>query len=277
MSLQIASINSGSNGNCYYISNDNEAVLVDAGISCRETERRMKRLGLSLDKVKAIFVSHEHTDHIKGIPGITKKYGLPVYVTRPTLKASGWLAQKHLINYLQPFQQVTIGELSVFSFSKSHDACDPQSFTITGNNVTIGVFTDIGYSCKEVITNFKKCDAVFLESNYCEEMLENGNYPVYLKKRISCNTGHLSNRQALELFLKHRTHRLQTLILSHLSKNNNSPELVYNLFNQNAGSTSITVASRFEESALIQVSGNGAAISKHQSFVPPQQLQLSLF
>ena len=156
MSLSIASLNSGSNGNCYYISNEHEAILIDAGISCRESEKRMKRIGLSMEKVRAIFVSHEHTDHIKGVPGISKKYRLPVYVTRATLKACGWLAEKQYLNFIEPHVEIKIGDLSIYPFIKSHDACEPQSFTITGHNTTIGVFTDIGYSCKEVIRNFKK-------------------------------------------------------------------------------------------------------------------------
>ena len=277
MSLYIASLNSGSNGNCYYISNDREAILIDAGISCRESEKRMKRLGLSMEKVKGIFVSHEHTDHIKGIPGISKKYRVPVYVTKTTLKACGWLTDKQLLNFIQPDSEIKVGELSVFPFLKSHDASEPQSFTVTGNNTTIGVFTDIGYSCKEVIRNFKKCHAVFLESNYCEEMLENGNYPVYLKKRISGDTGHLSNRQALELFLKHRGKQLQTLILSHLSKNNNSPQVVDQLFKQYAGSTNITIASRFEESPVFHISGGQSKSAIIRRIYSQPVNQLSLF
>ena len=100
MSLQIAAFNSGSNGNCYYVANGKEAVLIDAGISCREIEKRMKRMGLTMSNVKAIFVSHEHSDHIKGIPGLAKKYRLPVFVTPETLKASGWLADKSQIQFL---------------------------------------------------------------------------------------------------------------------------------------------------------------------------------
>src|SRR5450432_3881331 len=111
MSLFIASLNSGSNGNCYYIGNEHEAVLVDVGISCRETEKRMLRLGLSMNKVKAIFVSHEHSDHISGIPVLAKKYQLPVYITPATQQNGGLYLDDHLVVRFIAFQTVTIGEL----------------------------------------------------------------------------------------------------------------------------------------------------------------------
>src|SRR5882762_8626709 len=106
MSLFITSLNSGSNGNCYYIGNDTEAVLIDAGISCRETEKRMKRLGLSMSIVKAIFVSHEHSDHITGIPNLSKKYQLPVFITKPTLTSSGIPIEKHLVHSFKAHQSI---------------------------------------------------------------------------------------------------------------------------------------------------------------------------
>src|SRR5436305_5023451 len=144
MCLYIASLNSGSNGNCYYIGNDREAVLVDAGISCRETEKRMKRLGLSMESVKAIFVSHEHTDHIKGIPVIAKKYQLPVYITTNTLRNGGLELDADLVVSFQPYAPVVIGELAITAFPKFHDAIDPHSFVIESKGIKIGVFTDIG-------------------------------------------------------------------------------------------------------------------------------------
>src|SRR5688572_6137445 len=125
MSLFIASLNSGSNGNCFYIGNEQEAILVDAGISCRETERRMKRQGLTMEKVKAIFISHEHSDHITGVPGISKKYQLPVYITNTTLLNSGIPVEKHLVHSFSNAALVNIGGLAVKAFRKSHDASDP--------------------------------------------------------------------------------------------------------------------------------------------------------
>ena len=253
MSLFITSLNSGSNGNCYYIGNEKEAVLIDAGISCRETEKRMTRLGLSMSHVRAIFVSHEHIDHITGIPGISKKYQLPVYITKNTLQSASVPIEKHLVHLFKSHQPIAIGGLSVTAFLKSHDAIDPHSFIVSGNDVTIGIFTDIGFSCQQIIDHFGKCHAVFLEANYCEDMLNKGNYPYYLKKRISSDNGHLSNTQALELFMKHKGKQLSHLILSHLSKNNNSADLVSRLFNEKAGDTKVIVASRYGETPLFYI------------------------
>ena len=274
MSLFIASLNSGSNGNSYYVGNDTEAVLIDAGISCRETEKRMKKLNLVMQKVKAIFISHEHSDHITGVTGLSKKYKLPVYITDSTLAASGLPIEKDLTRSFFANQSITIGSLSVVAFPKFHDASDPHSFIISGNNINVGVFTDIGNVCKDVIKNFKDCHAVFLESNYCEEMLANGRYPEFLKRRISGDDGHLSNAQALELFLKHRNKQLTHLILSHLSKNNNRVELVREIFEEYAGATKIVVASRYKETEVFCINSNARSekINKKVS-----EVQLSLF
>ena len=278
MSLFITSLNSGSNGNCYYIGNKSEAVLIDAGISCKETEKRMKRLGLSMSTVKAVFISHEHADHISGVRVLSKKYQLPVYITPGTLRSAGIITEKHLIRHFKADQGITIEGLSVFAFPKSHDANDPHSFMISSNGINIGVFTDIGNCCDHVIAHFKKCHAVFLEANYCENMLMNGSYPYILKKRISSDNGHLSNTQALELFTKCRGGHLSHLILSHLSKNNNSPELVAQLFRQQASSTNIVVASRYEETAVYCIEQNNVdAYHSKENYLSPAQLQLSLF
>jgi phosphoribosyl 1,2-cyclic phosphodiesterase len=250
MSLYITSINSGSNGNCYYIGNDREAILVDAGISFRETEKRMKRLGLSMQMVKAIFVSHEHSDHIRGIPVIAKKYRLPVYITETTLQHGGLNLEKDQVAPFRADEPVRIGGLTVTPFSNLQDAADPHSFIITGNDVTIGVFTDIGLPCDQVIRYFQQCHAVFLETNYDEDMLENGRYPYHLKKRIRGGQGHLSNMQALELFLANRPAFMSHLLLSHLSQDNNNPGLVQALFEEHADGTTIIVASRHVESEV---------------------------
>jgi len=253
MSLFIASLNSGSNGNCYYIGNDREAVFIDAGISCRETELRMKQLGLSMDKVKAIFVSHEHSDHITGIPTLVKKYQMPVYITKGTLRSRKLYLDKKLILFFETDETVTIGGLSIKSFSKAHDAADPHSFTVSGNGVTIGVFTDIGVPCENLATHFRQCHAAFLESNYDAEMLANGRYPYFLKSRITNGKGHLSNTQALDVLLQNRPSFMTHLLLSHLSHDNNNPELVLNLFNEAAPGIKVAIASRHAASPVFHI------------------------
>lgn len=271
--LSISSLNSGSNGNCYYVGNDTEAILVDAGISCKEIELRMKRSGLDMQKVKAVFVSHEHTDHIKGIPTLAKKFRLPVYITSPT-QVHGGLALNGQAVPFKAYEPVGIGDLSITAFPKFHDASDPYSFIVSCRGINVGVFTDIGFPCEHVIRNFKECHAAFLEANYDEDMLQNGRYPYYLKKRISGERGHLSNRQALDLFKMHRPAFMSHLLLSHLSKENNCPELVHRLFAQHAGQTQIVVASRFGETAVYRV-GDAAVNQRVRLPLASAQLQLA--
>jgi len=256
MSLFIASLNSGSKGNCYYDGNDNEGVLIDAGISCRETEKRMKRLGLAIEKVKAIFISHEHSDHIRGVAVLSAKFKLPVYITTATLQNSRLSLHEDLIRTFNANEEVSIGELFVKPFPKFHDASDPYSFIVSNNEIKIGVLTDIGSACENVINNFKQCNAAFLEANYDEDMLENGNYPYYLKSRIRSDKGHLSNKQALEIFVDHKPEFMTHLLLSHLSKDNNDPQLVHDLFLKHAQNTTIVVASRYNESPVFRITRN---------------------
>jgi phosphoribosyl 1,2-cyclic phosphodiesterase len=272
MALFITSLNSGSNGNCYYIGNSDEAVLVDVGISCRETEKRMKFLGLDIKKVKAIFVSHEHGDHIKGVSTLANKYNLPVYITSITAKHGPRLIS-HLSKVFKASVPVQVGGLQVTGFTKYHDAADPHSFVVSYNNVTVGVFTDIGKACSEVIYYFKQCHAAFLETNYDETLLENGRYPLHLKNRIRGGHGHLSNMQALELFTAHRPSFMTHLVLTHLSKENNSPELAGELFSRHANGISIIVASRHEATSIYTIASNDNE-KNNNHFIKPMQLAL---
>jgi phosphoribosyl 1,2-cyclic phosphodiesterase len=280
MSLFITSLNSGSNGNCYYIGSETEAVLIDAGISCRETEKRMGLLELSMDRVKAIFISHEHSDHIRGMGTIAEKYNLPVFITNKTSQHCGISVKRELRNHFIAHEPVNIGALSITAFPKHHDAADPHSFIISYNNITIGVFTDIGIACEQVTSYFSKCNAVFLEANYDEELLANGRYPIYLKNRIRNGEGHLSNIQALEILKQHRAPFLSHLLLSHLSKDNNNPELAKQLFEQYAAETEIIVASRYAQTAVYKIQLQGSekiAIKKKDAskqLMRPSQLSL---
>jgi phosphoribosyl 1,2-cyclic phosphodiesterase len=270
MSLYITSLNSGSNGNCYYVGNGHEAVLIDAGISCRETERRMLRLGLNMQKVRAIFISHEHSDHIRGVELLAKKYKLPVYIT-PQTQQSGRLIIENSITFAG-YQPVQVGGMSITAFPKFHDAAHPHSFIISQGGITVGVFTDIGAPCDHLISHFKQCHAAFLEANYDEDMLQNGRYPWHLKNRIRGGHGHLSNKQALDIFTMHRPEHMSHLLLAHLSKDNNDPQLVHNLFSAHAQNTRIIVASRYEETPVYHITG-----IMHADYIADEPAQFSLF
>jgi len=262
MSAFIASLNSGSNGNCYYIGNHTEAVLIDAGISCRETEKRMRNLGLRMDKVKAVFISHEHIDHIKGVEVLAKKHNLPVYITAVTLGNTHMRPAPHFVRNFIAHEAVTIGSLKVTGFPKWHDAADPYSFVIDTGDIRIGVFTDIGAPCEHVIAYFSGCHAAFLETNYDEQMLENGRYPYHLKKRISGDHGHLSNTQAVELFNNYRPSFMTHLLLSHLSKDNNHPDVALAAFAPHSGNVAVSVASRYNETEVFHITGTTAPTSR---------------
>jgi phosphoribosyl 1,2-cyclic phosphodiesterase len=271
MALFIASLNSGSNGNCYYAGSQNSAVLIDVGLSCRETEKRLRQCDLEVKKIKAIFISHEHGDHIKGVSVFANKYNLPVYITDDTAKHGPHLI-KHLSKNFTANNTITIDDITVTPFLKHHDAVHPHSFIISHNDITVGVFTDIGKVCEPLIEHFKKCHAAFLEANYDEDMLENGHYPVHLKNRIRGGNGHLSNREALDLFTSHRPPFMSHLILSHLSKENNNPQLAEALFNAHAGQTTIVAASRNEVSAVYTITANpNPGLT---TFEKPRQLNL---
>ncbi len=279
MPLFTASLNSGSNGNCYYIGNDQEAVLIDGGISCRETEKRMRRLALSMKKVKAIFVTHEHSDHINGVSMLSKKYQLPVYITPYTLSNSSARIRQELIITFKPHEPVAIGNLVVTAFPKFHDAIDPHSFIISDGLIKIGVFTDIGSVCKNVIQQFKECHAAFLESNYDDDMLDSGGYPFHLKNRIRNGKGHLSNVQAAKLFKDHAPSCMSHLFLSHLSRNNNKPEIAERVFREIANGTQIIVASRYVETELYAIENTHEFIRRpiHKKPFRKFSSQLSLF
>ena len=273
MALFTASLNSGSNGNCYYVASNDAAVLIDAGISCKETEKRMKRLGLSMKKVKAVFITHEHADHIFGVERLAKKYQLPVYITPATLLHGKLNIEERLTRPFNVQVPTQIEDLTIIPFKKIHDAVDAHSFVVTDGDVRIGVFTDIGVPDENLIQHFSKCHAAFLESNYDEWMLENGTYPWPLKNRIRGGQGHLSNKQALQVFINHRHANMSHLFLSHLSRQNNHPKKVKELFEPVAANTKIIVAPRDKPTALYQIRTNVKASVR----IAVETFQLHLF
>jgi phosphoribosyl 1,2-cyclic phosphodiesterase len=277
MSVFVSSLNSGSNGNCYYIGNETEAVLIDAGISCRETERRMKRLEIPIKKIKGLFVTHEHADHIYGVSQLSKRHKIPVFITANTLQNGRIKLRDELNLNFRAYEPIVLGSITITAFPKYHDASDPHSFVVTCEGVNVGVFTDIGVPCEHVIRHFGQCHAAFLESNYDEVMLETGRYPIYLKNRIRDGKGHLSNKQALKLFLDHRNPSMSHLFLSHLSKNNNSPRIVRELFSPLSGTTKIIIAPRNKETPLYHIRNLSGRPARIVQPLEREQLQLSLF
>jgi phosphoribosyl 1,2-cyclic phosphodiesterase len=256
--LKIASIASGSNGNCYYLGNDDDAILIDAGISARQIVERMARLGLSLSKLRGVFISHEHSDHNRGIDVFSRKYSIPVFMTQKTYVSYGHVIKDTLLNFFSPGEQVTLGNIYIHPFLKSHDAAEPCSFSVSSGSRNVAVMTDIGLQCANVIAHLMIADAIFLESNHDEQMLHAGFYPAYLKKRIASDVGHLSNTQAALLTLTHASARLKHIFLSHLSANNNTPELAVRTFKHFTKQRSdlkleVILTSREKESRLVDL------------------------
>jgi len=223
--IEICAIASGSNGNCYYVGNGEDAILVDVGVSRRQVFERMNKQGLKAAKIKAIFISHEHGDHFRGVKILSKKLDVPVYMTSKTWERSWHPNRPEYVKVFNPGDVVNIGSFNIHTFLKKHDAAEPCSFRIEHNGINVGVFTDIGSVCDRVSNEISLCQALFLESNYDEEMLWAGPYPDHLKRRVAGENGHLSNLQAFNLVNQFHHPQLKVVFLSHLSHENNRPDV----------------------------------------------------
>lgn len=251
--VELCALASGSNGNCYYVGNERDAVLIDAGISARQILLRIASAGLDASKIRGIFVSHEHTDHVSGVRVLSKRLNVPVWFSQGTYDALKETEQPELFTIFKPGKIVKVGSLSIHSFLKNHDAAEPCSFRIEHDDWHIGVFTDIGEACEGLKQNLRRCHALFLETNYDEKMLWEGSYPYMLKRRVASSHGHLSNDQAFELIRDHAGPELTHVFLSHLSGENNRPELAEARFKSLADRFNIILASRNTHSEICRL------------------------
>ena len=226
-SMKVAVLASGSRGNCLYVEGESGAVLVDAGLSAREVLRRLDEAGGDRALVEAILVTHEHTDHIAGVDVLARKLGVPVVGTGGTL--AEFLAYRKRSDKevrcitARLDDSLFVGDLSVEPFHTHHDAAEPCGFCIREGDTIVGCCTDTGTVSEEMKKRLRRCSAIVLESNHCPEMLKNGPYPAFLKRRIRSRTGHLSNDDAAAC-LRSLASDIQTVILAHLSEVNNTPE-----------------------------------------------------
>lgn len=252
--VEICALASGSNGNCYYIGNENEAVIVDIGISNRQLNKRMREVGLNIGKIKAVFITHEHTDHVKGLHSITSRNNIQAFATKKTFNRCRKDYQSSTINYIEADEIVSVGNIKVHSFSKKHDASDPVSFRVEIEDKNIAVLTDLGIVDQTIFKHVELCDAAFLESNYEHDVLMNGKYPLFLKNRVASDKGHLSNTQAFELVDSLPNGRLKTVVLSHISADNNTIDLATKAFEPVADKIAIIKTSRYGPSEVISLS-----------------------
>lgn len=227
--MRFAALSSGSCGNCFYINNKDNSILVDAGISCKQIFSRLSDLGEDPRKIKGIFVSHEHIDHIRGVEILARELQIPVFATSGTLKSGLTCSQEDLMNNIKEGEIIKLAGMEISSFSKSHDASQPVSFQIK-NGKTISIITDVGYPCKNVQEAVQDSNFLLIESNHDIKMLEEGPYPYFLKKRILGDKGHLSNLHSGLCVLEHGSRKMKTLMLAHLSETNNTPKLALSCF-----------------------------------------------
>jgi len=223
-SFCVCPLASGSRGNSLFVSCRNASILVDAGLSGVEIERRLSAVDLSPESLTAIIITHEHSDHIRGAGVLSRRFNIPLYITQKTYQACrqglGKVEQFCFFECGTPFE---INQMLVSPFSISHDAIDPVGLTMEYNGYKIGIATDLGIVTGLVKEHLKNSNILYLESNHDSDMLINGPYPWHLKQRIKGRTGHLSNMDAKTLVSELKTEALKHVILAHLSEENNCP------------------------------------------------------
>ncbi len=265
--MRLCSIASGSSGNCIYVGSDATHLLIDAGISGRRIEEGAAELGLKLAEIDGIFITHEHTDHISGLGVLARKYGIPIYGTFGTLQAvrrtsSLGKMEESLFHTISADEKCMIKDISLYPMRISHDAAEPVAYRISHDKKKIGILTDLGCYNDYTIACMQDLDVVYLEANHDINMLQVGPYPYYLKQRILSDRGHLSNDSSGKLLSKLLNTHLKAVVLGHLSKENNLPELAYETVKveimmseagYREGDFPIYVAKRSEVSQMIEI------------------------
>lgn len=264
--MKMLSIASGSSGNCIFAGSENTSVLIDAGISGKRIEAGLNTIDRKTAEIDAIFVTHEHIDHIAGLGVIARRHGIPIYTTEGTYqrilgtKSVGKIPEG-LFRPITADTDVQIGDLTVHPFSISHDAADPVAYRVEAEGKKAAVATDLGFYNDYITSQLQDLDALIIESNHDIRMLEVGSYPYHLKQRILGKRGHLSNEAAGQLLCEVLHDNLKHIVLGHLSKENNYPRLAYETvcaevtMGDNpwkSGDFHITVARRDEPGSLME-------------------------
>jgi phosphoribosyl 1,2-cyclic phosphodiesterase len=224
--MRFASLGSGSDGNGLVVEADGTCVLIDCGFGVKDTVTRLERLGLEPSSLTAILVTHEHADHIGGVPAFAGKYDIPVWATFGTLAEVSWRFEgMNRVYGFDTHDHFAIGALEVTPVAVPHDAREPVQFVIGDGARRMGVLTDLGVSTAHVEASLSGCDALVLECNHDLEMLARGDYPYSLKQRIAGRLGHLHNEAAAAILSRIDTSHLTHIVAAHLSRDNNRPEL----------------------------------------------------
>lgn len=229
-SFEFCSLGSGSSGNSYYIGNGNEGFLVDAGINGQHLKRTLQSIGIQIESIQAVFITHDHIDHVKALNALTRLYRIPIYANKNTWH--GILNNRFTGNLdyacceeLNPHQAISVSGFLVRNFPVSHDASDPVGYQIVKDDKSLVIATDLGIIGSEAAHFLKKSNAWILESNYDYKMLINGRYSKELKNRILSETGHMDNVHTARFIAENYSENLSHILLCHLSKENNIPEV----------------------------------------------------
>lgn len=230
--MQLYSIASGSDGNCIYTGNEEKGILIDVGISMKRVREGLEKENLSFANVRGIFITHEHSDHISGLGPVLRKVPIPVYATAATIeeiwrKGNMKNISPNLFHSISPEEEVEVDGMVIKPFSISHDAVDPVCYTIEKDKKKIGIATDMGCYTDKTIRALEDCASLLLEANHDINLLQVGRYPYSLKMRILGDKGHLSNDASSRLIRELLHDDLQHVVLGHLSKENNFPDLAY--------------------------------------------------
>jgi phosphoribosyl 1,2-cyclic phosphodiesterase len=225
MGLSFTLLGSGSSGNTTLVSDGTAHILVDVGLSGRETTRRLREYGLEPEDISAIVVSHEHGDHCRGAGPFAKDLDIPVFVTEGAFNNSGMKLESEKIRRIKPGECFEVYGIAFTSFSVPHDAADPLGFVIEKDGIKIGIVLDLGYLSNLVLERLRGCDGIVIESNHDVQMLKVGPYPWALKQRVMSRRGHLSNDSVAQYLANDFDGKAAHVVLAHLSKKNNLPEL----------------------------------------------------
>jgi len=221
--VRFASLGSGSKGNATLVATASTLLMIDCGFSARQVKLRMERLGVLPEQLDAILVTHEHSDHSTGVAGLSRKYELPVYMTHGTA-STGRVSDSHSQVCFNAGTDFAIGDIDVTAVPVPHDAREPCQYRLASNECSLGVLTDLGSITAHVVDSYRDCDAMVLEFNHDVEMLESGDYPLALKRRVGGDWGHLNNEQAAGFLQAIDSRRLRHLAVAHISENNNCRE-----------------------------------------------------
>jgi len=232
MKVRFISLASGSSGNCYYIGTEDYGILIDAGIAVRTIKKNLKEVGIGLETIQGVFITHDHADHIKAVGGLGEKLNIPIYTTariHEGINRSYCMTEKlhSSVRYLEKNQPMHLKDFIIESFEVPHDGTDNVGYCIEIDGKTFSFLTDLGEITPTAADYIRKANYLILEANYDEEMLKMGTYPLYLKERIASHTGHMSNTDTANFLANNISEHLKYIWLCHLSKDNNHPELAY--------------------------------------------------